>query len=196
VKLVGWDTVLDRDFSAGGAFGVVRTHITEAIERIKWPPDSDTFAIYPESGKKRGEGNGVLPIKNAFVRHLVECGWVREVGRFDAHYTFPRGIARPFVVEWETGNISSSHRSVNRMALGMLKGEISGGVLVVSSEELRPFLTDRIGNATELIPYHPLWRLWSQNPGFEYLAIVTVEHDLVSRSVPRIPKMTDGRALG
>jgi hypothetical protein len=34
-------------------------HIRQSIEAVVWPPGSDKFTIYPQSGKKRGEGNGV-----------------------------------------------------------------------------------------------------------------------------------------
>jgi hypothetical protein len=81
------------------------------------------------------------------------------------------------------------------MALAMMDGSVSGGVLVVPSRKLYKFLTDRIGNSQELEPYHPLWQLWSKHEGFGYLAIITVEHDLESLDVPRITKGTDGRAL-
>jgi hypothetical protein len=196
MKLLRWDVLVDNGFSATGDFNVVRGHIERAVELIKWPEGNDIFAIYPQSGKRRAEGNGVKKIKDAFIGHLQEVGWLLEKRRFDAHYSFKDGPNLPFVVEWETGNISSSHRSINRMALGMLAGEVSGGVLVVPSRELYAFLTDRIGNVAELIPYYPLWRLWSRHPEFGYLAVVTVEHDAESWDVPRIPKATDGRAGG
>ncbi|MGH3281398.1 MAG: hypothetical protein ACRDNW_19990, partial [Trebonia sp.] len=108
-------------------FEVVNNHILTAIDQIKWPPGNDSFVIYPESGKKRDMGNGVKPIKDALIHHLRSLGWVLERQRFDAHISFDGDGPLPFVVEWETGNVSSSHRSVNRIALGMMNGEISGG---------------------------------------------------------------------
>ena len=196
VKLIAWDVLVDDGFSASAEFRIVESHIRQAIDRVKWPPGSDVFTVYPESGKKSGMGNGVKPIKIEFVGHLRANGWILERDRFDAHYTFDSGPALPFVVEWETGNVSSSHRSINRMALGMVDGEISGGVLVLPAKSLADFLTDRIGNAEELVKFHPLWRLWSAQRGFRYLAIATVKHDAQSLDVPRIPKATDGRARG
>lgn len=77
----------------------------------------------------------------------------------------------------------------------MLEDRISGGVLIVPSRALYDYLTDRVGNSQELMPYHPLWRIWGQHREFAYLAIVTVEHDLASLDVPKILKGTDGRAL-
>ena len=45
----------------------------------------------------------------------------------------------------------------------------------------------------ELEPFFPLWRAIKVDEGL--LAVIAVEHDAVSKSVPRIPKGTDGRAL-
>lgn len=190
VKVVSWDTLVDNGFSGTAAFATVEAHISEGIKRITWPEGNDAFVIYPEK-----DGNGVKPIKAAFIAHLISRGWIPEVRRFDAHYSYESGFPLPFVVEWETGNISSSHRAINRMAMGMLETSISGGVLIVPSRALYKYLTDRVGNAQELVPYHPLWRLWSQHAEFNYLAIVTIEHDGESLNVPRIAKGTDGRAL-
>jgi len=77
----------------------------------------------------------------------------------------------------------------------MLEGKVSGGVLIVPSRALYAYLTDRVGNPQELLPYHPLWQIWGQHREFTYLAIVTVEHDAASPDVPHIGKGTDGRAL-
>lgn len=97
-------------------------------------------------------------------------------------------------LEWETGNISSSHRSLNKMCMGLLLGAIKAGILVVPSRELYPYLTDRIGNISELEPYFPLWRATPCEEGV--LEIFVIEHDATSDTVPRIPKGTDGRAQG
>jgi Restriction endonuclease BamHI len=196
VKLLSWDDLIDNGFSQTTEFRTVERHIKKGIRLITWPPGSNTFTIYAQSGKKRGQGNGVKPIKDAFVAHLRDNGWEPEYRRFDAHYTFPaQSNTAPFVVEWETGNISSSHRSINRMVKGMLESEVSGGVLIVPSRAMYRYLTDRVGNAKELEPYHALWRSWSHHRGVGYLAIITVEHDYESLDVPRITKGTDGRAL-
>lgn len=115
-------------------------------------------------------------------------------GAFDAWIDLSAEGHRPFVAEWETGNISSSHRAVNKMALGILTGILSGGVLVLPTRALYEYLTDRIGNIRELEPYLPLWRALPVANGF--LSIAAVEHNAVSLDVPRIPKATAGRALG
>jgi hypothetical protein len=98
------------------------------------------------------------------------------------------------VLEWETGNISSSHRSLNKMALGIMRGKIAAGILIVPSSEFARFLTDRIGNIRELEPYLELWQATPCKHG-GVLEIAVIEHDETSTKVPRITKMTDGRAL-
>ena len=79
------------------------------------------------------------------------------------------------------------------MALGLLKGVLVCGILVVPSRELYKYLTDRIGNMAELMPYLDLWRSIPCEQGI--LEIVSIEHDATSTEVPRIPKGTSGRAL-
>jgi hypothetical protein len=131
---------------------------------------------------------------------LGDVGWLREQsidlatatqpGKVDAMLRTRSGV---IVVEWETGNISSSHRSLNKMCLGLMKGAIVSGTLVVPSRALYHFLTDRIGNWSELVPYLDLWKSVPIEAGV--LELVVVEHDATSIDVPRIPKATDGRAL-
>ncbi|MDI6824861.1 MAG: hypothetical protein QME93_08350 [Bacillota bacterium] len=99
-----------------------------------------------------------------------------------------------FCVERETGNISSSHRAMNKMALGILRGLMAGGILILPTRQMYKYLTDRVGNFPELEPYFPLWQSLRVTRGF--LAVIAVEHDGVSKDVPRIPKGTNGRALG
>ena len=171
-----------------------------AIRAVVWPTGSDRFTIYPQSGKKRGEGNGVKPIKEGLMLQLEGLGWGLEVpleisslkrpGKLDAVLHTLQG---PIAVEWETGNISSSHRALNKMALGLLKGKLVCGTLIVPSRKFYKFLTDRIGNFDELEPYLDLWRSIPCEEGV--LEIAEVEHDAESFDVPRIPKGTDGRAL-
>jgi hypothetical protein len=96
-------------------------------------------------------------------------------------------------VEWETGNISSSHRALNKMCLGILKGVLIGGVLILPTRKMYGYLTDRVGNFSEIEPYFPFWRHLQFPEGI--LAVIAIEHDAVSLDVPRIPKGTDGRAL-
>lgn len=175
--------------------------VQAAVTATDWPHGSGRFLIYPESGRKRGMGNGVLPIKLPCLVELAIRGWdteelpdvepgILECGDLDALLDTRQG---PIAFEWETGNISSSHRAINKLLLTFMHGRVVGGVLVVPSNALKRYLTDRIGNIGELQPYFPLWRVTPVTRGV--LRIVVVEHDATSTDVPRIPKGTDGRAL-
>jgi len=200
MKIVRVETLIHKgDFADSQEWQKIREQALNAVKSVDWPPGSGIFTIYPESGKKRGEGNGVKPIKNAAIANLLENGWLSEhpwpvgerirPGNMDAAYIASSGIV---AFEWETGNISSSHRSMNKMALGLLTGATIAGLLVVPSRKLYPFLTDSIGNYDELEPYLPFWRATPCNKGI--LEIIVIEHDAESLSAPRIPKGTDGRA--
>jgi hypothetical protein len=196
VKLIGCG-----GYVRSAAWKKTRASLHKAIREVDWPPGSGKFLIYPESGKKRGEGNGVKPIKNGLMVELKRQGWQIEgpaknalgnsLGDFDAVRTTSYG---PVVLEWETGNISSSHRSLNKMAMLLSKGIIAAGVLVVPSRDMYRYLTDRIGNISELEPYIDFWSSIPCNSGI--LEIAVIEHDGTSTKVPRIPKGTDGRAEG
>ena len=176
-----------------------RRQIHAAVKSCEWPIGSGSFTIYPESGKRRGEGNGVKPIRSEFIAALRRAGWAIEgraknalgqaLGDFDAVLAGPE---KPIVIEWETGNISSSHRSMNKLTMLVSCGVISAGVLVVPSRKLYVYLTDRIGNINELAPYLGLWRSVPCKAGV--VEILVIEQDAESVSVPRIPKGTDGRA--
>lgn len=175
--------------------------VENAIAATDWPHGSGKFTIYPECGKKRGMGNGVNPIKVPCIRKLHELGWEVEslppitagtltTGDLDALLKSPIGY---IAFEWETGNISSSHRAINKLLQTLMMGGIAGGFLVVPSDKLKTFLTNRIGNIGELRPYFPLWEKTAIKRGA--LQIIVVEHDETSLEVPRIPKLTSGRAI-
>ena len=94
--------------------------------------------------------------------------------------------------EWETGNISSSHRAVGKLIQCMQMGGLIGGFPVVPSDELKRYLTDRIGNIGELRSYIPMWSGMTLARGV--LRFVVVEHDATSDTVALIPKDNSGRA--
>jgi hypothetical protein len=162
--------------------------VEAAIGKVVWPPGAPDFTIHPQSGKKSDEGNGVKPIHEAFLTALALDGWQVKGNqlKLDAVKTLPDGYVG---LEWETGNISSSHRAMNRLYLAQLGSSI-GGVLILPTKKMAKFLTDRIGNFEELEQYLKLYDL-------PHLAIVVyaVEHDHEDFAVPRIKKGTDGRAL-
>ncbi|MCA9141496.1 MAG: hypothetical protein KDB05_01855 [Planctomycetales bacterium] len=96
----------------------IRSGMHDAIRAVDWPPGTGKFTIYPQSGKRRGEGNGVKPIKNECLARLREQGWEAESafdvlgtanpGDLDAVFQAKAGAV---AMEWKTGNISSSHRA-------------------------------------------------------------------------------------
>lgn len=97
------------------------------------------------------------------------------VGAFDYWICTPSGFRT--VVEWETGNISSSHRSVNKMCLALMAGLTDAAVLIVPSATMYPHLTDRIGNIRELQPYFYFWSGIGKLVKTGVLAMIEVEHD-------------------
>ena len=202
MKVVHIETLISAgDFANSAEWLQIREQAVSAVKSVDWPPGSGAFTIHPTSGKKRGEGNGVKPIKNSAIAYLLAHGWRNEYpwpagvgdrirpGNMDAAHIGPSGIV---AFEWETGNVSSSHRSLNKMALGLFKSQIIAGLLVVPSRKLYVYLTDRIGNYSELQPYFSLWSATPCERGV--LEIIVIEQDGESLSVPRIPKGTDGRS--
>jgi hypothetical protein len=157
-----------------------RNQIHDAIRRCEWPIGSGSFTIYPESGKARGKGNGVKPIRNRFVESLRTEGWTIEgkaknvlderLGDFDAVLAGPE---KPIAVEWEKGDISSPHLSVNILMLLLKARAISAGVLVIPSRKLCVHLPSRNGCIDEIEPYFSLWKSMRCREGI--LEIVVIE---------------------
>ena len=214
MRIVHIETLINRGpFSKSKRWRALRDQAHAAVRGVDWPPGTGKFTIYPESGKKRGKGNGVRPIRDAAIARLTdakpkysklgrkpkdewvsECPWpvgerVRP-GNMDAAYVWNDGLV---CLEWETGNISSSHRSLNKMCLGLQRRRLKAGMLVVPSRKLAAYLTDRVGNVGELEPYYDFWRTTPCDEGV--LQVIVIEQDGESLDVPRIRKGTDGRAL-
>jgi hypothetical protein len=196
MKLIRIDQLLlSGPFSASSDWVRIEREIREGIAAVHWPPGKEGFTIYPQV-----KGNGVKPMKDGMMTSLSKRGWSLEVpldlatrmrpGKLDAVCNTEFG---PFAVEWETGNISSSHRAINKMALGLVHKKLAGGLLIVPSRKLYRYLTDRVGNVAELEPYYEVWRAIPIENGM--LGLAVVEHDGESTDVPRITKGTDGRAL-
>jgi hypothetical protein len=170
--------------------------IDTAISKVVWPLGGKKFSINPTK-----QGNGVRPIKTECMNYLKKKGWELEKrlrissdmtpGPLDAVRRLSSGGS--FALEWETGNISSSRRAVNKMALGMLERVLTGGILILPSRNLYQYLTDRIGNFQELSPYFTTFRNLNIRDG--YLAVIEIEHDNIDTKAPLIPKGKDGMAL-
>jgi len=196
MKIVDEITLISKgSFAQSATLQTTLAQIRDAIATISWPEGSDGFYINPQR-----KGNGVKPIKAACVTYLKDHGWKDEqrmrgqgvagTGPLDALLETPEGN---FALEWETGNISSSHRALNKMCLGVMNGELLAGVLVLPSNKLYPHLTDRVGNIRELMPYLPLWSSINIENG--YIGLIVIEQDGEKDDAPLIPKGTDGRAL-
>ena len=181
-----------------GPFGVSpewdarHTQICKAITDVEWPEGSGKFTLL--SGK---QGNSVVLIKNSCMDDLKKSGWSLKT-RFK-----PTGAKRPgpidatccekgklLCLEWD---LSSSHRAINKMALGLITGEFIGGVLIVPSRAMYFYLTNRIGHYDKIQPYFDIWRTLKVEEGI--LAVIEIEHDAITADVPHIAKGTDGRAL-
>lgn len=169
--------------------------------------------------------NGVVYLKRRFLSHMVEDeNWHCEVGLdlgrnripprvrlypsmkfhrepitsefggFDFVTTAPSDMH--IAIEWETGNISSSHRSMNKLAIALETGRIQAGVLIVPSRSLYEHLTDRIGNIGELSGYLSMWKGLAARVKRGLLAISIVEQDDLTEdpAFPYLPLGSDGRA--
>ena len=196
MKVVKVETLINAGpFAESPTWIDVRNRIVTDIQSMEWPKGNGGFFVYPKK-----KGNGVKPIKDGLMARLADWGWGLEVpmdiatvkrpGKLDAVFNTELG---PIALEWETGNISSSHRALNKMALGLQNGVLSGGILVVPTRDFYQYLTDRVGNFRELSPYFDLWKSTPCENGV--LEIIAIEHDGTSEDVPLIKKGTDGRAL-
>lgn len=117
-----------------------------------------------------------------------------DFGHFDLVTT--TSAAMHVAIEWETGNISSSHRSMNKLAIALGTGKIQAGVLIVPSRDLYEHLTDRIGNISELSGYLSMWKDLEARVDRGLLAITVVEHDHITDDLKfrYLPVGEDGRA--
>jgi len=174
---------------------------------------------------KQWDRNGVLYLKNRFLDHMERVeGWEAEAkvnlsagreqpairlypslepyrepitsdfGGFDLMTAAANGTR--IAIEWETGNVSSSHRSMNKLAISLGAGIIEVGVMIVPSREFYSHLTDRIGNIGELSGYLAMWESMKFSVNRGLLALSVVEHDHLTRDEghPYLPRGSDGRA--
>jgi hypothetical protein len=198
VKIVeSVDIISAGDFPHSGTWQSACLEVEEAIRCTDWPHGSGSFVINPKR-----KGNGVKPIKAPCILRLQEQGW-----RVEALPPLASNVLRPgdldalvvrdghyIAFEWETGNITSSHRALNKFVLGLIHRAIIGCFLVVPSRAMYTYLTDRVGNMEELRPYFPLWSAASAKVEEAVLRIYAVQQDATAERVRLIPKGTDGRA--
>lgn len=185
--------------------------VEQAIKLADWPFGHGKFLLNPDpirdhKGKLNSHSNGVMPIKQPMIGYLASSGWKTEAlpklpvgedgkdvlttGDLDA-LLLDRGRYVGF--EWETGNVASSHRAINKLLDGITRRTLQGGILVLPMRETQRYLTDRVGNFEELAPYFELWEKYPLEEGA--LRVYGIAHDKLDSTVPHIPKGKDGRAL-
>lgn len=174
-----------KQFDRNGVGYLRSNFLRNMVDVEKWRPEESV-----DLGRDR---------QQPAIRLYPTCENYREpitsgFGGFDFLTTTPDGIR--VAIEWETGNISSSHRSMNKLAIALKTGIIQAGVLILPSRELYVHLTDRIGNISELSGYLEMWESLKATVERGLLAITVVEHDAVSDDpgLPYLPTGNDGRA--
>jgi len=181
------------DFSQSEEYKQILIELRIAILSVSWPNETG-FIINPTK-----KGNGVVPIKSNFIKTLVSFGWYpeRTMNFATGMHPGPVDIIKEttfgvFAVEWETGNISSSHRALNKIAVGIIQESIIGGILILPIRNLAKYLTDRIGNYEELSPYFPMYENLIVKSGV--IGVISIDYDDTSTDSPLIPKGKDGNA--
>lgn len=172
----------------------IRQSVENAVSGFDWPEGSGSFTI-----RSQKNANGVEPIQKRAANLLNEGGWKAQYpwpidesskpGRMDAAFESSHGTV---AFEWETGNVSSSHRSINKICLGFYLGALAGGIVALPSNRLAKFLTDRVGNIGEIERYFPLWQNTPCTQGV--LEIMVIEHDHEDPDIDPIEKKKTGRA--
>lgn len=126
--------------------------------------------------------NSVSPIKNGLVNVLHEdYHWKTEhhlqilkdnisAGNDSAKRRRGQGggidVFKEFVfndykfrvgIEFETGNVASVHRSINKLSLGLQSRELDMIFLILPVFNLAQYFTDRVANYEEIEAYFPLF---------------------------------------
>lgn len=214
------------DVTSSSDWQKIHESYVKSIQSIDFPEGSQTLTLRRKTKRSDGQWNrnGVSYLKRRFFEHMVQIeGWHAEVnfdlgkrtapelklypslelyqepiasefGSFDFVTTAPNGAS--VVIEWETGNISSSHRSMNKLAIALSTGKVQIGVLILPSREHYEHLTDRIGNIAELSGYLSMWQGLGTHVERGLLAITVVEHDSLTDDPQHLylPVGNDGRA--
>lgn len=162
----------------------------EAYDEIKEAISAMTRAINNAAKKS----NGVSLLKEPFYQALETKGWSREKpleilsvkgGPIDVFKSFSNSFN--VGIEVETGNAASSHRSLNKLLLGICNGELDLAILMMPIHQLSVYLTDRVSNYEEISPY---LRLVEQDP----FIVIGFDVEEYSSDVPCLPKGTDGNS--
>ena len=79
MKLVRTEILIDRgDFSKSESWKKIKNDIIQSIQALEYPKGAGKFILKDESGKKRGRGSGVKPIRDMFCAKLEQLGWHLE----------------------------------------------------------------------------------------------------------------------
>lgn len=172
--------------------------VINSITSTVWPIGSESFII----NASEKNVNGVVPLKERCYIELEESYlWYREKplhvlkhekqkgGPIDVYKEFSGEdqIIRHVGLEFETGNISSAHRSMNKLLLGLNRREIDLAMILMPIKNLSYYLTDRVANYEELEPYFEN----ANNHAFIFLGF-NADHYSYGNDVPIIPKGKDG----
>jgi hypothetical protein len=179
-------------WNRNGVTPIKEQFLDEMLKRhwkLELPLDISTLMENYKALKEAEDSFLEYPSKQAITEPLHNL-----VGDFDC--SFKVADTWRAVIEWETGNISSSHRSMNKLCLALMASQIEVGVLIVPSRSLYPHLTDRVGNWMELSPYLHFWKKAGQFVDRGLLAVTVVEHDALTDdpSIPYIGQGKDGRS--
>ena len=141
--------------------------------------------------------NGVIPLKDGCYKMLEEeFLWYREKplltlsqskgGPIDVYKEFMSPFECIRVgLEFETGNISSAHRSMNKLSLGLANNELDLAVILMPVSSLSYYLTDRVSNYEELEPYFDLVKKYP-------FIFIGFDAEAYSDCFPALPKGKDG----
>lgn len=169
----------------------------EVVESIRSIVTDQYSEFYINNTEKNG--NGVVPIKEkCYIKLENDFLWFREKplaylkeemkkgGPIDVYKEFFKdGQQFNVGLEFETGNISSAHRSMNKLAVGLKRKEIQLAILMMPIKQLSFYLTDRVSNYEELEPY---FCIVEDNP---YI-IIGFDAEHYCDNVPFLPKGKDG----
>jgi len=171
--------------------------ITKSIKSVTWPTGSSKCTI----NNSEKNINGVVPLKEScYVMLEKNYNWLREKslkvlkeekkkgGPIDVYKEFTGSSAfalKRVGLEFETGNISSAHRSLNKLLLGLNRKELDLSVIMMPVKTLAYYLTDRVTNYEELEPYFENVK----RSAFIFIGFAAEAYD---PSAPIIPKGPDG----
>jgi hypothetical protein len=202
----------------------IHSSFVRSIQSIDFPAGSGALTLRRKVQRDDGQWNrnGVVYLKQRFLHNIVQTerwqpesrvtvvrGEPTEVTLFPSLQSHTEPVATGFgpfdfvthgpnglrvAIEWETGNISSSHRSMNKLAIAVKSGVVDAGLMIVPSRDLYEHLTDRIGNINELSGYLSMWKGMGESVERGLLAIVVVEHDALTDQGDYLSVGNDGRA--